>query len=416
MSTSRETYHAGKTPGKDVKKPAMKFLLFTLLCFFVLQANAQSPFPPGAKADTVANGFQFVEGPVWSDSLGLLFSDIPGNTVYQWRPGEDTVVFLRPSDNSNGLTFDLRGRLLLAQTGLRRVARLESDGSETPLAVTYRGKKLNSPNDLVVKSDGSIFFTDPPFNIPAGQRQELPFSGIFRITPSGVLQLLDSTLVQPNGICFSRDESKLYVNNSSERVIYVWDVVDDSIIVNKRPFASMKPSGYADGMKLAPNGDLVSAGPLGIWVFSPGGAILDTILIPQQTANCAWGDPDRKTLYITASHTVYRIRATFTSVDEDGSLVPAPFRLFHNYPNPWNPSTTIPYHIAQWSGAPAVRVSLMLYDILGRKIATMVDTMQRPGDYNVRVSAGQLNSASGIYVYRLTVAGTSQTFTMALLK
>lgn len=394
----------------------MKVLLPLLFCSALLQSNAQSPFPPGAKADTVANGFQFVEGPVWSDSLGLLFSDIPGNTVYQWKPGSDTTAFLRPSGNSNGLTFDLRGRLLLAQTGLRRVARLEGNGTQTPLAVLYNGKKLNSPNDLAVKSDGSIFFTDPPFNIPAGQQQELSFSGIFRISPSGSLQVLDSSLNQPNGICFSGDESKLYVNNSGPRVIYVWDVVNDSTIANKRVFATIDPSGYADGMKLDLDGDLICSGPLGVWVFSPQGTVLDTIPIPQQTANCAWGDADRRTLYITAGHTVYKVRATTTGVRDHGSLQPAPFELYHNYPNPWNPSTTISYRIALGDGTHPVRVSLVLYDILGRKIATMVDAMQRPGDYSVQLSSETLRGVSGMYLYRLSAAGMSRTYRMALLK
>jgi gluconolactonase len=345
-----------------------------------------------------------------------LFSDIPGNTVYQWKPGGDTTAFLRPSGNSNGLTFDLQGRVLLAQTGLRRVARLESNGTQTPLAVLYNGKKLNSPNDLVVKSDGSIFFTDPPFNIPAGQQQELSFSGIFRISPSGALQVLDSSLSQPNGICFSRDESKLYVNNSGPRVIYVWDVVNDSTIANKRVFASITPNGYADGMKLERDGNLICTGPLGVWVISPQGSVLDTILIPQQTANCAWGDADRRTLYITASHTVYKIRATTTGVRDHGSLQPVPFELYHNYPNPWNPSTTIRYRIVSGDGSHPVQVSLVLYDVLGRKVATIVDGMQRPGDYSVGLSSDALHGASGMYLYRLTAAGRSQTHRMALLK
>ena len=164
-------------------------ILFASMVSF---AVAQSPVPPSAKLERIASGFQFVEGPVWNDSLGLLFSDIPANTVYRWTPDSGARVYLRPSSNSNGLTFDLQGRLLLAQTGTRRVARLEPNGTQTSLASTYLGKKLNSPNDLVVKSDGSIFFTDPPFNIPAGQAQELSFSGVFRISPSGNLQLLDS--------------------------------------------------------------------------------------------------------------------------------------------------------------------------------------------------------------------------------
>jgi hypothetical protein len=169
--------------------------------------------------------------------------------VYAWTASAGAQAYVSPSGNSNGLALDSQGRLIITQTGLRRVARRESNGSQTSLASAYGGKKLNSPNDVVVKSDGSVWFTDPPLNIPAGQKQELTFSGIFRISTSGALQLLDSSLAQPNGICFSPGEERLYVNNSAERVIYVWDVVQDTLIANRRQFASMNPAGYADGMK-----------------------------------------------------------------------------------------------------------------------------------------------------------------------
>ena len=159
----------------------------------VSYAAAQSPVPPGATVERIATGFQFVEGPLWRDGVGLLFSDIPANTVYRWTQDSGATVYLKPSSNSNGLALDLQGQLLLAQTGTRRIARLENDGTQTTLASTYDGKKLNSPNDLAVKSDGAIFFTDPPFNIPAGEKAELTFSGIYRISPSGDLQLLDSS-------------------------------------------------------------------------------------------------------------------------------------------------------------------------------------------------------------------------------
>ena len=166
-----------------------KFLL--LFLFINVTASAQSPVPEGAQPELIASGFQFVEGPVWSDTIGLLFSDLHGNIAYRWTEEDSITEFLNPSYNSNGLTYDLDGRLIINETGLRRVARLEFDGSQTSLADNYNGKKLNSPNDLIVKSDGSIFFTDPPFNIPEGEKQELSFSGIYRISPYGELQLLD---------------------------------------------------------------------------------------------------------------------------------------------------------------------------------------------------------------------------------
>ncbi len=306
----------------------------------------QSPVPNGAVAEKVAGGFGFVEGPVWNDSLGLLFSDMKNNVINDCAPDGKINIFLNPSNVSNGLTYDKQGRLLITQTGLRRVVRMEPDGSMTVLASSYKGKKLNSPNDIVVRSGGSIFFTDPPFNIPNGQHQELSFSGIYRIAPSnGELQLMDSTLKYPNGICFSPDEKKLYVNDSQVRIIYVWDVINDSAISNKRVFARMNHAGYADGMKTDHEGNLFSAGPLGIWVFSPLGTVLDTIRIPEQTTNCNWGGSDGKTLYITAGTGLYRIRlAQSSEIKGQGYIPDKSFELFANYRNPFNPCTTITFN------------------------------------------------------------------------
>ena len=385
-----------------------------LLCLIVFSAAAQSPVPAGAKLEKIADGFQFVEGPVWKDGQGLLFSDINGNTIYQWTEENGATVYLRPSRNSNGLTFDLQGRLILTQMGLRRVARREGDGTIAPLAETYHGKKLNSPNDVVVKSDGAIFFTDPPFNIPTGQGQELPFSGIFRIGTSGNLRLLDSTLAGPNGICFSTDESKLYVNNSAERVIYVWDVVKDSMIANKRRFASMKPSGYADGMKVDAQGNLFCAGPLGIWIFSPNGTVLDTILVPGQTANCNWGDADRGTLYITSGNSVYRIRMTTNGVLEHGTAGAGSIELHPNYPNPFNPETVIPYKIPR-----TAEIQLVVWDVTGKWIRTVASGKQSEGDHRViwdgRDESGRL-MPSGVYVVILEAGGLRMSRKILLMK
>jgi gluconolactonase len=367
-----------------------------VLAVGISYAAAQSPVPEGVAVERIATGFQFVEGPLWKDGVGLLFSDIPGNAVYRWTPDSGARVYLKPSFNSNGLTLDLQGRLLLAETGTRRIARLEDDGSQIPLASTYDGKKLNSPNDLVVKSDGAIFFTDPPFNIPAGEQAELAFAGIYRISPSGDLQLLDSTLNLPNGICFSPDESKLYVNNSSERIIYVWDVVNDSTIANKRPFASINPTGYADGMKVDAMGNVFCSGPLGVWVFAPNGTVLDTILVPGQTTNCNWGDADRKTLYITSGNSVYRIRLTTTDVRKHGSVIPETFELYSNYPNPFNPTTTIRYTVPVRS-----KITLEVYNALGQKVAALKGGELEPGSYN---TVWHADAATGIYFCRITAS------------
>ncbi len=379
-----------------------------LLLLTMSHAVAQSPVPGSATVERIATGFQFVEGPVWKESAGLLFSDIPANTVYAWTAPAGTQPYVSPSGNSNGLTLDSQGRLILTQTGLRRVARRESNGVETPLASAYGGKKLNSPNDVVVKSDGSVWFTDPPLNIPNGQKAELTFSGIFRISLSGALQLLDSSLSQPNGICFSPDEKRLYVNNSTERVIYVWDVVQDTLISNRRRFASMNPAGYADGMKVDSLGNLFSAGPLGIWVFGPDGAVLDTILVPGQTSNCNWGDPDRRSLYITSGNSVYRIRLAGTSgVGERGDNLPGGFDLYQNYPNPFNPSTTIRFAVPHRTS-----ITLVVFNALGQQVATLLQGHQAAGAHDLKFDGSRL--ASGLYFYRMQAGEFVQTRRLVL--
>jgi len=370
---------------------------------------AQLPIPDGTEIELIANGFQFVEGPVWNDTLGLLFSDLSGNKVYKWTEDDSISIFLNPSSNSNGLTYDLEGHLILAQTGLRRVTRRESGGSLTSLADTFNGKKLNSPNDLAVKSDGAIFFTDPPFNIPPGQQQELTFAGIFRISPTGELQLLDSTLNLPNGICFSPDETKLYVNNSQARIIYVWDIIDDSTIANKREFARINPTGYADGMKVDSSGNLFCTGPLGVWVFSPEGDLLDTILVPINPTNCNWGNEDRKTLYITAGNSVYRIRIEpVTGVEKEYNSLDK-FELYQNYPNPFNPITNIGFRITELGF-----ISLKVYDVLGKEIAALINEEKPAGNYSVHFDGEGLGS--GIYFCKIIAGGYYQSKKMILVK
>jgi gluconolactonase len=308
---------------------------------------------------------------------------------------------MNPSQSSNGLAIDKQGRLILTQMALRRVSRKEKDGTITVLASTYNGKRFSSPNDVVVKSDGAVFFTDPPFNIPAGQKQELSFSGIFRISPSGSLQVLDSTLSLPNGICFSPDEKKLYVNDSQARIIYVWDVINDSIIINKKKLASMAPIGYADGMKVDSSGNIYSAGPGGIWIFAPDGTQLDKILVPDQASNCNWGDSDRKTLYITSSTNVYKIRlAAVTGVVSKEVLNNKSFELFANYPNPFNPSTVISWRLEKSS-----KVKLNIYDSLGNLVASLLNEFQAAGVHSITFNAKSCNDnrelSSGVYFYEL---------------
>ena len=375
--------------------------------------RAQGPVPRGATAELVVGGFQFVEGPLWKDGVGLFFSDMgAANITYKWSPDSGAVPFLTNTEGGNGLTFDHQGRLVMAQQVGRKVIRVDSALQRTVIADTFRGKKLNSPNDVVVKSDGAIFFTDPPFGIQPSQ-QELPFSGVYRISPAGILQVVDTTLSLPNGIAFSPDESKLYVNDSQVRKIYVWDVVSDSLLVNKRLFATIKPTGYADGMKVDPAGNVFCAGPLGIWVFSPSGVLLDTILVPSGagTTNCNWGDSDRKTLYITSGTGVYRIRLSLTDINEHhSSLVPnkSPV-LLSNYPNPFNATTAVQYTTQSSS-----HVMVEIIDVLGRKVATLVNRVQSPGHYTVRWDAA--DESSGMYIVRVLAGDLTATRNVMLLR
>lgn len=266
----------------------------------------QSSILKEVQVEKIAEGFQFVEGPLWKNGE-LLFSDIPANKIYQWSPDHETKILIEPSGNSNGLALDNEGRLLLAQHGERRLARLEADGSQTPLATHYKGKKLNSPNDIAVKGDGSIFFTDPPYGI-TNSEEELGFYGIYRISKSGSVQLLDSTLRRPNGIAFSPNEKKLYVSDCEAKIIYVWDVLEDTAIANKKQFASMNVEGSgADGMKMDSQGMLYCTGPLGVWIFNSEGTVIDTIEVPGQTTNCNWSGKDQSTLYVTSGNAVYKL-------------------------------------------------------------------------------------------------------------
>jgi sugar lactone lactonase YvrE len=266
----------------------------------------QSSILKEVEVEKITEGFQFVEGPLWKNGE-LLFSDIPANKIYRWSSDHETKILIEPSGNSNGLALDNEGRLLLAQHGERRLARLEVDGSQTPLATHYKGKKLNSPNDIAVKGDGSIFFTDPPYGI-SNSEEELGFYGIYRISTSGSVQLLDSTLRRPNGIAFSPNEKKLYVSDCEAKIIYVWDVLEDTAIANKKQFASMNVEGSgADGMKVDSQGLLYCTGPLGVWIFDSEGTVIDTIEVPGQTTNCNWAGKDQSTLYVTSGDAVYKL-------------------------------------------------------------------------------------------------------------
>jgi len=269
--------------------------------------------PKESKVEKIATNFQFTEGPVWNIPEGfLLFSDIPRNRIWKWFPDRGTSVFREPSGNSNGLTYDKEGRLLICEHGNRRLARMAKDGTYTVLADRFQGKRLNSPNDVTVKSEGTVYFTDPPYGIKPEQ-MELPFQGVFRLNPSSrELVLLVKDFDRPNGLAFSPDEKILYINDSStsRRHIRAFDVNPDGRLSNSRVFYEIrsKETGNPDGMKVDVEGNLYVAAAGGIWVISPHAELLGIIRTSETPANCAWGKSDWKTLFITARSSLYSIK------------------------------------------------------------------------------------------------------------
>jgi gluconolactonase len=274
---------------------------------------------PGAKLEKLAGGFKFVEGPVWMPSGSLVFSDIPADTLYEWKGGDKASVFRTPSLNSNGNTLDRQGRLISCEHGSRKVTRTEKDGKITVLAERHEGKLLNSPNDVVVRSNGDIYFTDPPYGIKKEQ-EEIGFNGVYRLKPDGTLTALVKDFIRPNGLAFSPDEKRLYIDDTEGRHIRVFDVRADGTLANGRIFAEVKGEkpGVPDGLRVDTNGNVYCTGSGGIQVFAPSGKRLGTIEVPEVAANCAWGDADNKSLYITASTGLYRIRLKIAGVRTGG--------------------------------------------------------------------------------------------------
>lgn len=267
----------------------------------------QQPVPKGATVELVDDGFQFTEGPVWYHGQ-LLFSDIPANTIYQWTPENGTEVFMKPSGYANGLAVDITGHLLLAQHS-GQLARRSGNGTIIPIVESYGGKRLNSPNDLTIASDGTIYFTDPPYGVDKDNRQ-LSFSGVYRLSPNDELTLLTKALSRPNGIALSPDDSTLYVNDSAEKIVWAYDISEGGQIGNKRRFAvphDERAKGKPDGLKVDAEGNLYTTGPGGIWVYDAEGTLHTRIAVPKPPTNVTFGGPAGKTLYITARPHVYRV-------------------------------------------------------------------------------------------------------------
>ena len=287
--------------------------------------------PRDARIEVLASGMKWSEGPVWVKDGGfLLFSDIPRNSVMKWKQGEGLSLWMKPSGytgvtdygaepGSNGLTVDAQGRMVFCEHGDRRISRLEPGGGKRTLVDAYQGKRLNSPNDAVFKSNGDLYFTDPPYGLPErakDPRREMDFCGVYRLSSGGALTLLTRELGLPNGIAFSPDEKTLYVAQSDpQRAIWMaYPVKEDGTLGTGRIFADVTPMvkqlpGLPDGMKVDQAGNVFASGPGGIHVYAPDGRRLGRIDTGQRTANCAWGD-DGATLYMTADSYLCRIRTT----------------------------------------------------------------------------------------------------------
>ena len=280
------------------------------------------------KIELLASGFEWSEGPLWIQDGGyLIFSDIPRNSVMKWKEGEGISIFMKPSGytgiadygrepGSNGLTLDLQGRIIFCEHGDRRVSRLEKDGGKKTLVDNYKGRRLNSPNDAAVKSNGDIYFTDPPYGLPKrydDPRRELDFCGVYRLSSTGQLTLLTKEMTRPNGIAFSPDEKVLYVAQSDSKnpIIKAFPVKRDGTIGTGKVFYDYssfygKFPGSPDGLKIDRNGNLFATGPGGVYVITPQGKLLGRIHTGKATANCAWGD-DGSVLYMTADDSLCRI-------------------------------------------------------------------------------------------------------------
>lgn len=283
-----------------------------------------------SRLEKIATDFQYIEGPVWNAREDfLLFSDIPRNRIFKWSQKEGITIFCKPSGNSNGLTYDKEGHLIICEHGNRRLSKYREEvfqnrygfssfvsSTYAILADSFFGKRLNSPNDVVTKSDGMIYFTDPPYGIEPEQ-QELPFQGVFRVDPNNKeLTLLVKDFDRPNGLAFSPDENIIYIADSSERShIRAFDVNPDGTLSNSRIFSEIRSEkrGGPDGMKVDVEGNLYTTAPGGIWVFSPEGKKLGVIKTPIGPSNCAWGGADWRSLFITAK-SLFRIQLAIPGV------------------------------------------------------------------------------------------------------
>jgi gluconolactonase len=304
---------------------ALLSLIFAAGCFFNLSA-AERParafqlhadsdefwhlIDPHAKLSKVAGGFGFTEGPVWDPAGFLYVSDEEQNKIYKLTlKGEKTELISLGDPDGNA--YDRDHRLIDCASVLRAIIVVAPDGKYQVMADKFEGKRLNSPNDVILGPDGAIYFTDPTLDLVKGEKQEIPYQGVYRLDSHGNLRLLTKDLTQPNGLAFSPDGKRFYVDDSEQKNIRVYDVAADATLSNGRIFGEEKGEehdGVPDGIRVDENGNLFMTGPKGIWVWNSQGRHLGTIEMPEQPANLTWGDADHKTLYITATTSVYRLR------------------------------------------------------------------------------------------------------------
>lgn len=277
--------------------------------------------------ERIATGFLFTEGPIWhSQGRYLLFSDIPGDGVHRWSEQGGLSPFRNPSNMTNGMAWDRAGNILACEHATSQVTRRNADGNITPIATHFQGKQLNSPNDIVCGPDGSIYFTDPPYGraefYGVKREQELAFQGVYRVGATGTTpSVLVDDFDRPNGLCFSLDRRRMFINDTAKQHIRLFDIASDGSLAGGKVWAETKGEGAGapDGMKIDSMGNVYCCGPGGIHVFSPEAVCLGVIHVPESTANMAWGDADFRSLFITASTSVYRIRVLVPGVPGMGS-------------------------------------------------------------------------------------------------
>jgi gluconolactonase len=278
--------------------------------FEALDARFRAVIRSDSAVVAIAKGLKFTEGPVWvPDRAELVFSDIPAGTLYQWAEGKDLAVFRKPSHNANGNTLDMQGRLITCEHGSRTVTRTDADGKVATIASTYKGGRLNSPNDAAVKSDGTIWFTDPPYGLPKGAKKEQAKNYVFRLDPNAAEPVVVADdFDMPNGLCFSPEEKLLYVADSGKpHHVRRFAVGKDNTLSGGKVFAAIQP-GVPDGIRCDEAGRLFSTAGDGVQVFDADGTLVGRIRTPEPAANCCFGGADRTTLFITARTAVYAVK------------------------------------------------------------------------------------------------------------